>query len=187
MIKSYRDYQSYMSADLTSAGIGRWGLVQWMRHDVMRFQRRLRRAEYVKNCRRGLFGGMRLLLLRWSLRRLGRFLGLEIPLNVFGPGLVIVHPNGIVVSDRASIGRNCRINAGVNIGTHRGKAPTIGDNVYLGPGAKIVGGVYVGDGAVIGANAVVVKNVPPGITVGGVPAVIISHKDSSRIIPIRGG
>lgn len=185
-INSYEDYKFYIRADLNSAGIDRWGFIQWIRYDVMRFQRRLRKAEFVKNCQKGFMGRLHLLIMRWSLRRLGRFLGLEIALNVFGPGLVIVHPNGIVVSDRASIGKNCRIHAGVNIGAHRGAAPKIGDNVYLGPGAKIVGGVVVGDGAVIGANAVVVKDVPPGVTVGGVPAKIISNKDSGEMIPLRG-
>jgi serine O-acetyltransferase len=185
-INSLDDYKFYLKADLTSSGIGRWGLIQWMRHDVMRFQRRLRKTEYVHNCQNGYWGRMRLVLLRLLLRHLGRYLGLEIALNVFGPGLAIVHPYGIIVSDKASIGKNCRIHAGVNIGAHRGQAPTIGDNVYLGPGAKIVGGVHVGDGAVIGANAVVVKDVPPGVTVGGVPAKIISDNDSTEMIPLRG-
>lgn len=184
-INSYDDYKYYLKADLVSSGIEKWGFIQWMRHDVMRFQRCLRKAEFVKNCQNGFVGRAHLFLLRWSLRRLGRSLGLEIALNVFGPGLAIVHPYGIVVSDRASIGKNCRIHAGVNIGIHRGRAPKIGSNVYVGPGAKIVGGVVVGDGAVIGANAVVVKDVPSGVTVGGVPARIISNKDSGEMIPSR--
>lgn len=185
-INSYDEYEFFIRADLDSAGIDSWGLIQWIRHDVMRFQRRLRKAEFVHNCQKGFWGRLHLLVIRWSLRRLGRCLGLEIGLNVFGPGLVIVHPYGIVVSDRASIGKNCRIHAGVNIGAHRDRAPKIGDNVYLGPGAKVVGGVFVGEGAVIGANAVVVKDVPSGVTVGGVPAKIISHNDSTEMIPLRG-
>lgn len=60
------------------------------------------------------------------------------------------------------------------------KAAVIGNNVYIGPGAKIVGEVNIGDNAVIAANAVVVKDVPSFCTVGGVPAKIISHNDSSR-------
>lgn len=186
MIESYEDYRFYLAADLASAGIPRWGVVPWIRNDVMRFQRRLRKAEYICNCRKGGVARVHLLVLRWSLHRLGRLLGLEIALNVFGPGLAIVHPNGIVVSDRASVGKNCRIHAGVNIGRHHGQAPKIGDNVYFGPGAKIVGGVVIGDGAVIGANAVVVNDVPPGVTVGGVPARVISNKDSAGMIPLRG-
>jgi serine O-acetyltransferase len=122
-------------------------------------------------------------VMKWRLRRLGRRLGIELPLNVFGPGLAVVHPFGIVVSRKARIGKNCRIHAGVNVGEHRGNAPSIGDNVYLGPGAKIVGGVKIGDRAVVGANAVVVKDVPAGVTVGGVPARVISNADSASMIP----
>lgn len=70
----------------------------------------------------------------------------------------------------------------MNIGANAGDdgAATIGNNVYIGPGAKIIGRIRIGDNVVIGANAVVTKDVPNGVTVGGVPAKIISEKDSSR-------
>lgn len=70
----------------------------------------------------------------------------------------------------------------MNIGANAGssKAANIGNNVYISPGAKIIGEVTIGDNAVIGANAVVVKDVPPSCTVGGVPAKIISENDSSK-------
>lgn len=185
-ITSWDEYKFFLRADLHSAGISSWGIRQWIQYDVMRFQRRLRKAELLRNCATGWWGWLQLAFVRWSLHQLGRSLGLDIGLNVFGPGLVIVHPYGIVVSDRAIVGKNCRIHAGVNIGAHRGQAPRIEDNVYIGPGAKIVGGISIGNGAVIGANAVVVKDVPSGVTVGGVPARILSYNDSTEIIPLRG-
>lgn len=185
-INSYDDYKAYLHADLIASGLSRWGIVEWLRCDVMRFQRLLRKVEFVRNCSHGWWWSVYLLYLRWQLRNKGRYLGCEVGTNVFGPGLTIVHPCGIVVSDQAVIGKNCRIHAGVNIGIHRGRAPRIGDNVYLGPGAKIVGGVVIGDNAVVGANAVVVNDVPPGVTVGGVPAKTISTKDSSEMIPLKG-
>ena len=117
------------------------------------------------------------------LHALSRHLGFSIHPNSIGPGLSIPHAGTIVVTGNAVIGDNCRIHTCVNIGNHRGKAPRIGNNVYIGPGAKIFGDITVGDNAVIGANAVVNKDVPPGVTVGGVPARIISHKDSRDMIP----
>ena len=100
-------------------------------------------------------------------------LGFSIPLNVFGSGLSIAHVGPIVVSPYARIGRNCRIHVGVNIGTRAGvpdEAPTIGDDVYIGPGAKLFGPIEVADRIAARANAVVNKSfTEPGVSVGGVP------------------
>lgn len=109
-------------------------------------------------------------------------LGLSIPLGVFGPGLSIAHYGAIVVNKNASVGANCRIHPGVCIGTAGGRSPTIGDNVYLGPGAKVFGGITIGDNVAVGANAVVNKDVPPGVTVAGNPAKVVSHKGSFTLI-----
>lgn len=82
--------------------------------------------------------------------------------------------NGIVVSYYARIGKKCTIMQQVTIAEGPNKtSATIGDNVFIGAGAKIIGDVVIGDGAVIGANAVVTHNVPPGAVVAGVPAKII--------------
>lgn len=181
-ITSKQEYELYLKADMGSGGGRRWRWHHRFRADVAHFVRLLRRAEYVTNCLSGFIPSLFLKYLKWQLRRKGRYLGLEIPVNVFGPGLVIVHPCGIVVSRHARVGKNCRIHAGVNIGEHRGGAPIVGDNVYLGPGSKIVGTVSVGSNSVVGANAVVVRDVPPGVTVGGVPARVLSEQDSSYVI-----
>ena len=93
-----------------------------------------------------------------------------------GPGLMITHGN-IVIDGRVRIGRNCQINPWVTIGLSNSKklgfsveGPKIGDFVRIGTGAKLIGPVTVGDGARIGANAVVLYDVPAGATVVGVPA-----------------
>jgi serine O-acetyltransferase len=89
--------------------------------------------------------------------------GASIPLRCeIGGGLQMPHTNGIVINAGARIGRNCDIYHQVTIGEMNGGCPTIGDHVFIGPGAKILGAVMIGDGARIGANALVVRNVPPG-------------------------
>jgi len=86
------------------------------------------------------------------------------------------HLNGIIISHYAKIGRNCTIHQQVTIAQGaENKSATIGDNVFIGAGAKIIGDVKIGDNVKIGANAVVVKDIPSDSTAVGVPAKIISH------------
>lgn len=94
-----------------------------------------------------------------------------------GGGLLMPHPNGVVIHPEAVIGPNCLIFQQVTIGTRTGSvgAPRIGGHVDIGAGARILGGVRIGDHAVIGANAVVVHDVPPRSLAVGVPARILSR------------
>ena len=93
-------------------------------------------------------------------------------------GFYIGHFGCIVVNEFAVIGKNVNISQGVTIGAiNRGKnvgVPIIGDGVYIGPGAKIIGAIRIGNNVAIGANAVVTHNVPDNAVVAGVPARIIS-------------
>ena len=100
-------------------------------------------------------------------------LSFSIPINVFAEGLSIAHYGPIIVNTKARIGKNCRIHVGVNIGEGGADAlaPQIGNNCYLGPGAKLFGGIVLGDNVSVGANAVVNKSFPEGnCTLVGVPA-----------------
>lgn len=113
--------------------------------------------------------------------------GISIPHDtVIGPGLYIGHYGGVVVHGRAKIGRNCNLSQGVTIGKlSRGPRkgfPIIGDGVYIGPGAKVLGGIKVGSDVVIGANAVVVKDVRDGCVVGGVPAKELSQNGAEGYV-----
>lgn len=84
-------------------------------------------------------------------------------------GLFIQHGYATIIAPR-SIGKNCWVNQGVTIGyTNASDCPTIGDNVTIYCGAKVLGNVTIGDNSIIAANAVVVKDVPPNVVVGGVP------------------
>lgn len=102
--------------------------------------------------------------------------GIELPCEtVVGPGFVIDHFGGIVISGYARFGANCRIRNGVVVGlknTSDPCAPQIGDNVDIGAGAKLLGQITIGNNVAIGANAVVTCNVPDNHIAVGVPAVI---------------
>jgi serine O-acetyltransferase len=94
-----------------------------------------------------------------------------------GPGLVLVHADGTYLSAER-IGANCVILQQVSLGLMNPgeKGPTLGDDVFVGAGAKVLGPISIGDGAKIGANAVVIKDVPAGAAAVGVPARILPAK-----------
>ena len=96
-----------------------------------------------------------------------------------GPGLFIQHGFSTIIAAK-SIGNNCWINQQVTVGFQGTERPVIGNNVTINAGAKVIGGINVGDNCIVGANAVVVKDVPPGCVVVGVPARIV-RRDGVRI------
>lgn len=103
-----------------------------------------------------------------------------------GSGFYIGHFGGIVVNPYTIIGKNCNISHGVTLGKiNRGERagyPVIGDNVYIGPGAKIIGAVRVGDHAAVGANCVVTRDVPDYGVVAGIPGQVISMEGSTGYV-----
>src|SRR5437879_5647033 len=130
---------------------------------------------------------------RWGWRWLARFsshlarwlTGIEIhPGATIGRRVFIDHGMGIVVGETAEIGDDCTLYHGVTLGgtkwNHGKRHPTLGRNVVIGAGAKILGPVLVGDGAKIGSNAVVVRDVPSGATAVGIPARITTPEDQAR-------
>ena len=100
--------------------------------------------------------------------------GADIPLscNIAG-GLLIPHPNGIVIHPDAEIGPNCLLFQQVTIGEAEGGVPKLGGHVDVGAGARLIGPISIGDHAKIGANAVVTSDVPAGATAVGIPARIV--------------
>ena len=177
MIRSKSDYKRYLESDACALGrTHRYGLMDWLMDPIWTYERLLRKVEYLQNKTGGLFGQLWRRVVYFQLHRLAIKLGFSLG-GRFGEGLSIAHYGPIVVSTKTTVGKNCRIHVGVNIGEGSdGKAPMIGDNCYLGPGAKLFGGIVIGDNVKIGANAVVNKSFPEGnCTLVGVPARKVDH------------
>lgn len=124
-------------------------------------------------------------LYRFLLRCEERKRGIEISYKVsIGPGLYLGHPYCITINDRAVIGKNCNIHKGVTIGReNRGKrmgAPRIGDNVWIGINATIVGAIEIGSNVLIAPNAFVNTNVPDNSVVIGNPCMIIPNEHATK-------
>jgi serine O-acetyltransferase len=110
--------------------------------------------------------------------------GIEIhPGAVVGPGLFIDHGMGVVIGETTEIGADVTLYQGVTLGgtsLAKGKRhPTLGDRVVIGAGAKVLGAITVGECARVGANAVVVKSVPPNAVVVGVPGEVVASKEAT--------
>jgi len=112
--------------------------------------------------------------------------GADVPLNAsIGGGFMMPHPNGIVIHPGAIIGPNCIVFQQVTIGTRTGEGlPTIGGGVEIGAGAKILGPVTIGPQARIGANAVVLSDIPAYAVAAGVPARIV-RMEANTSAPAR--
>jgi serine O-acetyltransferase len=116
--------------------------------------------------------------------------GVELPNRAeIGGGFFMPHANGIIIHIDAKIGCNCNIGQQVTVGVGGSDVmgtPVIGDRAFLGPGAKIFGPIRIGDDVAIGANAVVLKDVPNHAVVAGIPAKLISEKGSGKLVRFRG-
>lgn len=154
--------------------------------EVWKFQRALRRLEFLQNGHANVFERTFIRpFVKFLYHRLSVACCFSIPCNTFGPGLSIAHRGTIVVNSRARIGENCRIHIDTNIGASGGnpEAPRLGDRVYIAPGAKIFGDIVIGDDVAIGANSVVNKSfLEGGVTIAGVPAKIVSSKSSAALL-----
>ena len=112
----------------------------------------------------------------WKLRKLSYQIGIQIPPHTCGAGLQIWHYGYLIINSAVRIGKNAVLYPGVEIGEKNGGCPTIGNNVFIGAGAKIFGPIKIGNNVTIAANSVVIKDIPDNAIVGGVPAKIIKMK-----------
>ena len=113
----------------------------------------------------------------------------------FGPAFVLIHSIGVVINGNVRGGSGVKIEHQVTIGAEKRQSPVLGNDVFVGAGAKIIGTVVIGDGARVGANAVVLQDVPSAATVVGIPARVVrignkkpSDEDTTKIreIPDNG-
>lgn len=143
------------------------------------YQQLLRKTEYYRNCRKDIPGRLFYWFYRAKLEMRSQKLGLSIPCNVFDKGLRIVHYGSVTVNPGCKVGKNCRIYNNTVLGTlgagFEEGYPVLGDNVFIGTNACILGDVHVGNNVVIAAGAMVVHDVPDNVTVAGVPAKIVKR------------
>lgn len=192
MIASKEELRKYIKADIRAFGgvTFRQRIKGLFVPNIYAFEKKMRVCEYYRNCRQDALGKFVFAVKYLRYQRYSIKLGYTIPLNVFGPGLCLCHYGTIVIHDTVRFGKNARIHADVNIGNYsrdesdgpKATAPIFGDNVYIGPGAKVFGGIRIGNDVAIGANSVVTKDVPDGVSVAGIPAKIINHDGSQGLI-----
>ena len=186
MIRNRVDYLEYLRADEQALGVSGTRWINRIVNPIYRFEYSLRKYEYMYNCYYHTILKPIVIFIGFRHRALGCKLGFTIPINVFDKGLSIAHIGTIVVNAGAKVGKNCRIhtctNIGVSAGTKSG-APILGNNVYIGPGAKIFGNIVIADNVAIGANAVVNKSFETSnITIAGIPAKKVSNKGAVGFI-----
>lgn len=182
MIKSKKDLEFYIKEDSKNYPEAKIGdrILERPKYMIKKYLRYLRYSEYSYNVLQqsaGIkyyIGKLLQLYFHYKMRKLSWKLGFQFVENVFGPGIKIYSYGTIIVNPKARIGKNCTIYPGVAIGGKvENGCPIIGDNCFIGLGAKVLGGVVIGDNVYIAPNAVVVKDVQANSIVGGIPARVI--------------
>ncbi len=181
MIKTKKELLEYIAQDAKA-----WGRTKLSSKlfgdEIWKFQLCMRKLDHYSHKKaKNLFAIPLYILYKLRYHKLSLKLGFSIPYNICGKGLVIPHYGCIVIHGGVKIGENCRILDGVNIGANggSGKAPSLGNNVFIGSGAKIIGDITIADDVAIGSNAVVTHSITePGTTWAGIPAKKISNNSS---------
>jgi len=186
MIENKADYVFYLRCD----EIARWGrkphfLEKIKMGNRWKFNVLLRKHEYNENCRKGILKKILNVYYVFKRKKIAHKIGWYVEPNCFGPGLCIVHIGPVIINKNVRFGANCRIQAMVIIGANQNsnEAPKAGNNIYIGPGAKIFGNINLGNNIAIGANAVVNKNfLVDNITIAKIPAKIVSNHGCEKIV-----
>jgi len=186
---TFAEYRFLLLSDLyrITRRVSLWSFIRqvFFSSESYRYNFWLRTCQYTKATL-----ALRILLhpfAKLMLRRLTYRWGISIPEGTnIGSGFYICHFGGIVVNGRAVIGKNCNISQGVTLGqANRGRNrgyPRLGDGVYIGPGAKIVGAVTIGNNVAIGANCVVTTDVADDSVVVGIPGRVVSLKGAAEYV-----
>lgn len=183
-IRTKADYRYYLAEDMRACdpALASWRPWHAIKYPTLAWQRKLRLAEFMINRSKGPLSKALAFYFRYRARKAGIRLGFSIPPNVFGPGLCLVHWGTIVVNNEARVGARCRLHPCTVIGGRATGAPRLGDDCYIGPGAKLMGNIEIGDHVRIGANAVVNKSFPAASILVGVPARALPQRGVEEVI-----
>lgn len=177
MITKKTQLEEYIRIEKYSANGGTFMREKILPPPSFKYVAILRHLEYHYN-NKGIWHRILTLWFYWRYYQISLHTGISIPINVAQKGLTLYHYGSIVVNAATRIGENCCIMNNVNIGAAGGskKAPRIGNNVYIGPGAVIFGDIDIADGTYIGANAVVNKSIDaPNSVVVGAPGKVVKY------------
>jgi len=187
MIKTRQDLVEYIKADKIVNGYRERSITkEKLKGNIenafmMQLLIALREFEYATNNNQRFIGKVRYLYYKHKYYKLRMKVGIHIDANVFGKGLKLVHQGYIWVGASSKIGENCTILPRVLIGKKRPGLPvpcvSIGNNCYIGTGTTILGPVTIGNNVTIGANSLVINDLPDNCVVGGVPAKVLKIKD----------
>ena len=184
MITSKRQLKEFLRVEkelyLPKKSSFEWIVTSDNRYKIYCYLRLLRKTEYYYNTRKKLLNKLLYVFYRRRKNILGRKLGMELWENSIDCGLLIYHAGNIVINGYAKIGKNCKLHGSNCIGND-GKsmdAPVLGDNVRIGVGAKIIGGITIADDVVVAAGAVVIESCETrGAVLAGVPARCVKIKE----------
>lgn len=187
MIKTRNDLKKYLEED-RRAQLLQWGVVGLLTDRIYRMKTLLRQCEYHNKNRFSPWHFIKYFFSKIKYMMMLRKCCSEIPLSVFGPGLVIWHPERIIVNPNARVGKHCSISSGVVIAQAHDLSPVIGDDVELMIDSGVLGGIEVASNVRIGAKALVLKNIlEPNTTWAGIPAKKINDRGTIETpIPIPG-
>lgn len=173
MITSKKELREYLKADSKNFGSQNDWYIRTIsnrllcdpisdQRNIWQYIVALRHVEYHTNSNKGLHKLKKMYWL-WRLRKLSYKTGFQIPPNTCEKGLTIWHWGSIIINPATRIGENCTLYPGILIGhksAQDGKSATIGNNVFIGTGTKIIGDVHIGNNVVIGQNCVITKDIP---------------------------
>ena len=175
MIQNKNDYKRYIKIEKDNYHESYPNLTKELKK-IIKYQKLYRKLEYYTNCKKSFIIKK---YLNYKFDYLSTKYGFHIPINTIEEGLCLVHTGPIYINKHAHISKYARIHPmttiGKNIGTNQ-QSPIIGNNVWIGPGARIYGNIKIGNNVVIGANSVVNKTFPSNITIAGIPAKKINDK-----------